>query len=297
MTLTSNFEAAALAMEQSGNYRIARRLQPRRFSTAQHDRNTRLALVVDVETTGLDPTRDEIIELAMTPITYGLDGTVHSVGESFHGLQEPSFPIPPRITEITGLTDKCVAGHRINFDAVASFVEPASLVIAHNAAFDRRFLERVCDGFSTKPWACSLTQIDWTSEGFEGSKLAYLAQASGFFYDRHRAENDCLATIELLSNPLPRSGTTGLKRLLEAARRPTYRIWAEHSPYSLKDTLKSRGYRWNAIAGVQPRSWYVDVGAEGVEEELRFLECNIYGSKVDLTVQLVDAYDRFSDRA
>ena len=36
--------------------------------------------------------------------------------------------------------------------------------------------------FATKPWACSMTQIDWSSEGFEGTKLAYLACAAGFFF-------------------------------------------------------------------------------------------------------------------
>jgi DNA polymerase III epsilon subunit-like protein len=47
---------------------------------------------------------------------------------------------------------------------------PARLVVAHNAAFDRKFLERPCETFSTKPWACSISQINWAAEGYEGSR-------------------------------------------------------------------------------------------------------------------------------
>jgi len=88
-----------------------------------------------------------------------------------------------------------------------------------------------------------MSQIDWKAEGFEGTKLGYLAQGAGFFYDRHRAISDCLAAIELLAEPLPVSKVSGLARLLGAARTPSWRIWSENSPFALKDKLKARGYR------------------------------------------------------
>ena len=291
-----DLETMADTLEASGEYRIARRLKPLLRPSSSPDPSARLGLVVDVETTGLDPARDEIIELAMIPFRYRTDGEILGIGEGFHRLREPGVAISPRITEITGITEEMVAGHVIDRDEVARFVQPVSLVVAHNAAFDRRFLERFSDAFSTKPWACTLTQIDWASEGFECAKLAYLAQASGFFYDRHRAENDCLATIELLANPLPRSGARGLSRLLDAARTPHWRIWAEGSPYESKEVLKARGYRWNPIAAAQPRSWYVDVAESQCDSELDFLAAEIYGRDVDLHVTRIDAYDRFSDR-
>ncbi len=205
-TSSGHLETLAQTLEATGDYRVIRRLKPRPRIIPPPGTPLRLGLVVDVETTGLDPHRDEIIELAMTPFNYGLDGTVFSVGDSFQGLRQPSEPIAPEITAITGITNEMVVGQIIDPAVVATFAAPASLVIAHNAAFDRRFLERFSDVFSTKPWACSFSQIDWTAEGFEGSKLAYLAQAVGFFYERHRAMNDCLATIELLAMRLPQSG-------------------------------------------------------------------------------------------
>ena len=180
------------------------------------------------------------------------------------------------ITAITGITNEMVAGQSIDPADIARFAAPASLVIAHNANFDRRFLERLSDVFTTKPWACSQTEIDWAAEGYEGTKLAYLAHSAGFFYERHRAMHDCLATIELLSSTLPRTLSTRLNRLLEAARQPTWRIWAAQSPFELKDVLKARGYRWNGDPGPQPRAWFIDVPEARREPELHFLRTEIY---------------------
>jgi DNA polymerase-3 subunit epsilon len=256
----------------------------------------RQGLVVDVETTGLDAARHEIIELAMVPFTYGLDGQIYAVGEPFHGLRQPSEPISAEITSITGITDEIVAGHSIDPAAVGSFAAGAALVIAHNAAFDRRFLERFCETFTTKAWACSMSQVDWAEEGHEGTKLAYLAAGAGFFYERHRATNDCLAAIALLAAPLPRSGRLALAQLLERARQPTWRVWAENSPFDLKDVLKARGYRWNGEGTGAPRAWYVDVADDAREAELAFLKAEIYRCEIDLLVRRIDAYDRFSER-
>jgi DNA polymerase-3 subunit epsilon len=290
------FDAMAAALEETGDYRVLRRLKPG-ATLAQHDgAPTRSGLFVDVETTGLNAAHDEIIELAMAPFTYGLDGRIFSIGEPFHRLREPSKPIPPEITALTGIDDAMVAGQTLDPAEVASFAAPAALVIAHNASFDRRFLERFSEIFTTKPWACSMSQIDWAEEGREGVKLAYLLSEAGLFYDRHRAVNDCLAAIELLARPLPRSGTSGMSRLLERARTPTWRIWAENSPFDLKETLKARGYRWNGEGSAAPRAWYIDVAEADREAELAFLKAEIYRGEIDLLTRRIDAHDRFSDR-
>lgn len=293
---SDQLEGLARTLEATGDYRVLRRLKPRPRVIPPSGTPVRLGLMVDVETTGLDPQRDEIIELAMTPFTYGLDGAVLSVEDGFQALRQPSEPITPEIIAITGITNDMVAGQVIDPAEVARFAAPASLIIAHNAAFDRRFLERFSEVFTTKPWACSFSQIDWAAEGFEGAKLGYLAQAAGFFYDRHRAMNDCLAAIELLAMRLSRSGVTGLSLLLDGARTVTWRIWAENSPFDLKDVLKARGYRWNGDPGPQPRAWYIDVPEAQREAELRFLRTEIYRYEADPPIRRIDAYDRFSDR-
>jgi DNA polymerase-3 subunit epsilon len=292
-----DLEAIAARLEASGEYRVLRKLALRPPAAAPLGARLRTGLFVDVETTGLDTARCEIIELAMAPFTYDLEGRIFEIGAAFNQLREPSERIPPEITSITGITNEMVAGKRIDVAEVAAFAAPAAIVIAHNAAFDRKVLERFCESFRTKPWACSMSQVNWAEEGFEGVKLAYLAAGAGFFYDKHRAVHDCLAAVELLSRPLPRSGRLALSRLLEEARTPSWRIWAENSPYDLKDALKARGYRWNGEGNGGPRAWYVDVGEEAREAELAFLKAEIYRGEVDLLVRRIDAHDRYSERA
>ena len=177
-----DLEEIAALLESSGRFRVLRRLAEPAPAPVPADLFRR-GLFVDVETTGLDAGKDTVIELAMVPFSYGLDGQIYAVGEAFDRLREPGCPIPPEVTAITGLTDDMVAGHSIDPAEVAAFAASAALVVAHSAAFDRRVLERFSDVFRTKPWACSMSQVAWAEEGFEGQKLVYLAAGAGFFYD------------------------------------------------------------------------------------------------------------------
>jgi len=291
-----NLEDMATTLQSSGDYRVLRRLVPRSAITPPDGSKTCLGVFLDVETTGLDHTKDEVIELAMMPFRYSLDGRIFEVFPAFQQLQQPSKPIPAEIVALTGITDEMVAGRVIEVERVREVADAAALVVAHNAAFDRPWADHLCDVFTTKPWACSMAQVDWRAEGYKGSRLSYLAAGAGFFYEGHRAVEDCAAAIELLARPLPRSGVLAFARLLECARRPIWRIWAENSPFDLKDILKGRGYRWNDGANGKPKAWFVDVDDASHEAEIAFLKAEIYQRDVDLLVRRITAYDRFSER-
>jgi DNA polymerase-3 subunit epsilon len=292
----AELEAMADALAASGQYRVQRRLRHRPKLEAPAGIEPKQALFVDVETTGLDHLSDEIIELAMVPFTYGPDGQVYEVKEPFQRFNQPQKPISAEIRRLTGITDEMVAGHVIDSAEVEAFAKEAVLVIAHNAGFDRRFIERVAPEFAIKGWACSQSQIDWAGEGIEGTRLPYLVAGAGYFYDKHRAVSDCLAAIELLASPLPVTAGTGLSQLLENARKPTWRIWAENSPFDLKDVLKARGYRWNPEGTSFPKAWFIDVADEAREPELNFLRDEIYQREIAPLIRRVDAFTRFSDR-
>ena len=290
-------EAMARSLEESGRYRVLRRLDGPRFEMAPPVGQIRQGVILDLETTGLDSRTHEIVEFGIVPFSYDAGGRIVAVGEPFSRLRQPATPIPPEITRLTGLTDAMVEGHRVDPEEVAAFIAPAALVVAHNAGFDRKFAERFCPAFAQKPWACSYTQIDWKMAGFESGKLAFLAAGYGFFHEGHRAIHDGLATLEILAAPLPGTDGSGLQALLAAARRTSVRIWAENAPYDLKDVLKARGYRWNGEAGPAPRAWFIDVDEPDHAAEVAFLRAEIYRGEIDPLSKKITAFERFSERA
>jgi DNA polymerase-3 subunit epsilon len=293
----TDIAAMAEALGRSPDYRVLRRLVPRLPSTPSVGQELRTAVLLDTETTGLDTRKDEVIELGMVKFAYTPDGRFAGVRETFSAFNEPSVPISPEITALTGITDEMVAGHRIDEAAVNAFVDDAVvLVIAHNSGFDRRFAERHWPVFERKPWSCSATEIDWRKHGFAGAQLGYLLNGVGYFHAAHRAVDDCHALLEILAFELPTTGAPALALLLETARKPTVRVWAEQSPFELKDSLKRRGYRWNDGSDGRPKSWYVDVCEAALTDELNFLKAEIYLRDVEPRVQTLTAFTRFSNR-
>jgi DNA polymerase-3 subunit epsilon len=201
---------------------------------------------VDVETTGTNPDRDKIIEFGICLFEYDRQsGRMYKVLGSWEWFEDPGCSIPPEITNITGITDEMVAGHTIDDRAVDDLLSRVVLVIAHNADFDRRFLERRHPTFAAKHWACSRFDIDWKAEGIRSSALEFVAYSLGFFHDGHRAASDCRATLHALAQRLPCTGRLALQALLEQARLPTWRIWAKDAAIEKKDALKARGYTWS----------------------------------------------------
>lgn len=294
----AKLERFASRLESSGEYRVLRRLHLRAIGSPSENAAIRRGVFVDTETTGLDSDTDEIIELAMLSFDYAVDGTFVSPVATFDRLRDPGRPISSEVAALTGITDKMVCGKSIAPFEVASFLEGAALVIAHNSSFDRLFCERFFPVFAEKPWACSLREIDWKAEGFDSARLSQLANACGLFFDGHRALNDCEAALDLLLRPLPRSGRTGLSVLLESARRSRWRIRAGGSPFHRRDVLKQRGYRWEPADRGQPGAWCTEVEESAFEEECHFLRTDIYRrSDAPLDIRLLTAFERYSSRA
>ncbi|GAN47624.1 3'-5' exonuclease [Methylobacterium radiotolerans] len=289
-------ELHAIALQSSSHYRVLRKLERRGLYEWPLPDRVKIAILLDCETTGLNPHTDEIIELGMLRVAYNPTGTILGPIAEFQSFREPSRPIPSQITPLTGITDAMVAGHRIDETALRAFVADADLIIAHNANFDRRFCERLCPVFIDKAWACSQTQIPWLAEGVEGTKLFYIGFQQGFWFEGHRASDDCYALLEILEMPLPRSHAIAMGKLLENARRPTVRVWALGAPFEVKDLLRERGYRWNVGEDGRPRAWHREVERDQVEAELRYLDDLGFPDALEPMVTEVDAYIRFSDR-
>ena len=121
---------------------------------------------MDVETTGINPDSDRIIELGICLFEYDRQsGRICRVLGSGEWFEDPGFSIPPEITKITGITDEIIAGYPIDERAVSDLLGQVVLVIAHHADFDRRFLKRRLPTLATEHWACSRFRIDWKAVG------------------------------------------------------------------------------------------------------------------------------------
>ncbi|MCP2216216.1 3'-5' exonuclease [Bradyrhizobium elkanii] len=292
----ADLAAMAEALSLSADYRVLRRLVARPTYIPTAGQEVRTGILLDTETTGLDCAKDEIIELGMVKFHYTADGRIVGVLDTFSAFNEPSGPISAEVTALTGITDQMVAGHRFDDADIAAFVDDAVIVIAHNSGFDRKFAERYWPMFEQKAWGCSATEINWRSHGFAGAQLGYLLNGTGFFHQAHRAVDDCHALLEVLAFEFPTTGAPALAVLLETARRPTVRIWAEQTAFELKDSLKRRGYRWNDGSDGRPKSWFIDVDETALDDEIAFLRAEIYLRDVEPRLQRLTAFERFSSR-
>jgi DNA polymerase III subunit epsilon len=263
-------ERCAAILDASDDYRVLRRFVPTERYAEPNDFQKKVGLVLDTETTGLDPSRDEIIELGLCAFEYDLAGRVYRVVQAESFFEQPANPIPAEIVRLTGINDEMVAGQKFPDGHIDELISKTDLIIAHNASFDRPFCENRFAWASSKPWACSLGEIDWRDElGAPSAALQCLAWQFGFFFEGHRAVADCRALLHILAMDV--DGQTILSRLLLQARQPSFRIYAVNSPFETKDTLKVRGYRWDASIS----TWYRDIGERDRDMELQWLKTEI----------------------
>ncbi|MDO9196679.1 3'-5' exonuclease [Rhodoferax sp.] len=289
-------ETMAAALARHPDYRVLRRLVPVHHFDQMPQGSLIRVLVLDTETTGLDQSRDKIIELAMLQVDVDVV-TGLPVGDVaiYDGLEDPGIPISSEIQAITGISSEMVRGHRLDEARIAAMLQGADLVIAHNAGFDRPFCEARIAAFAQLPWSCSFVDIDWKKEGHGSSKLEYLAMEKGRFYEAHRAEVDCHALLAVLGEKLPTSSRTGLAQLIAASRLPSYRLQATSAPFDAKDLLKARAYRWNA----EQKVWHTRLDSEAqLTAELEWLKSAVYGNRpARVQVEKLDAAVKYSSRA
>jgi DNA polymerase-3 subunit epsilon len=290
-------EQMARSLAESGDYRVTSRLGPLTEYHPPDEIPKLVTAVVDVETTGTNPDRDKIIKFGICLFEYDRQsGRIYKVLGAWEWLEDPGLLIPPGITKITGITETMVAGQRIDDSAANDLLSRMVLVIAHNANFDRRFLERRLPSFAMKHWACSRSDVDWKAEGIRSSALEFIAYSLGFFHDGHRATSDSRATVHALAQPLPATGRLELQALLEQARLTTWCLWARDAEISKKDVLKARGYTWSPGEVGRPRCWYRDVSDAEKAAEAAWLRQNVMGPGQFLWALRITAKDRYSDR-
>lgn len=283
---------AAELLSASPDFRVLRRFVPRtRYTETLPGTVLKTGLFVDVETTGLDTETAHVIEFALVPFEFDGDGRVHAVGAGLSFFNDPWEPIAPEITALTGITDDDVRGQSIDVALVDEALRGAHLVVAHNAEFDRPIIERALPAFARMAWACSYQEVEWQQFGCIGKKLGNILEgATREFFAAHRATDDCHAGVHALA-AAKLDGRTALSYLLESARQPTVRVWADGSDYAIKGALKQRGYHW---AGDPIKCWRRNMRPGTAPAEVAWLASE---HRINAHTDRFNAFDRYSVRA
>lgn len=161
---------------------LAARAETRSFGLIEDD-----VVVLDTETTGLSHRENELIEIAAARLRG------REIVDRFDTFVKPSGLIPAEITELTSITNVDVAHAPSAEGAVAALTEfvGGAPVIAHNAAFDRGFIEAVSGGSEVSDiWIDSLALSRIALPRLSSHKLASMAELFGCASVSHRANAD-----------------------------------------------------------------------------------------------------------
>jgi DNA polymerase III subunit epsilon len=289
-----NLLEAIELLNQSDQYRVIQKYNKPEFYNLNADVPKKIGVFLDIESTGLSFTEDKLIELGMVKFEYSADGRIFRILEEFNGYQDPGIDISAFITELTGISDDMVKGQKIDAVAVDEYLKDVDLVVAHNAKFDRSFFEMTFPSIEPKAWACSMFDVNWNQEKIESHKLEYIAYKYNFFYEGHRAIIDCLVGIHILSQQLHNSQQLVLKQLLDNAMQPRFKLWAKNAAYEHKDILRTRKYRWDTHPEHGFKAWSIEIAENLVKNEINFLKTEIYNAKMNIPVDIFDAYSRFA---
>ena len=261
------------------------------LSKIEKESNVIRICFLDFETTGLDVEDSEVIEVAMKLVEFNKeDGSIISAVKEYESYNDPCCEIEEKITNLTGITNEMVKGHSINWDTVKDLLKLSQLVVAHNAPFDRKFLEKYTE--SNNVWACSKEDVNWSNRGFMKNNLESLCVWHGFYYGAHRAMNDVNAMIHLLSHTSYNSDNTPILELIGNAKKTHFKI-INVFPYNeqyIKLLKKRGGYRFNS----ENKSWNITLNDQSVvDEEVAWLTENIYQGHFRGVTEIITIKDKY----
>lgn len=167
-------------------------------------------VILDIETTGFKPEEAGITEIAIISIVNGRE-------ERFETMIDPEYPIPPKITEITGITEEMVAGQP-KISEVLPIVEELfkdSIFVAHNVPFDWSFFDFNFRLHMKRPLRMpSLCTLRMARKylGLTSNNLGNVARHFNIdLVNAHRAMNDTVAVRDILYRMFGKLEEKGIK--------------------------------------------------------------------------------------
>jgi DNA polymerase III subunit epsilon len=212
-------------------------LPPLAPSQAAQRRCPQQLLILDTETTGLDPASGACVEVGAVLFRVPERAVLSQVSFLLPVETNPAETVNGIEAAISRLPQPWQAGLAC-FEAMLA---AADAVLAHNAAFDRQWFGIGPLPAIAKPWICSMDDIRWPSERQlkANPSVRDLALAYGVpVWAAHRALTDCTYLAQVLER------CEQLEHLLEAALEPRQLFRAQLS-YAERHRAKQAGFRWN----------------------------------------------------
>lgn len=197
----------------------------------------RRCLILDTETTGLDPATDRVIEIGA--ILYSVEH--HAALASFASLLPGESNAAESINKIPVAALESMKDSRLAENSVFfAMLGDSDVVVCHNAEFDRQWFS---GDWIEKPWLCTMADFKWPAATRETGSLINLALEHGIgVSSAHRALTDC-ELIAALFDRMPLYGQD-LQAMFAHAARPKAVFQAMVS-FDDKDKAKNAGFKWD----------------------------------------------------
>lgn len=214
-----------------------------------------LITIVDVETTGLNPDTDEVIEVAAILYSDDHGAILQQVSTLLPVEENPAYDTNGISVAMSEASVMCWDSQDFIVRAISEMMKASDYVIAFNADFDRSFMEGHSTLWTTaKPWA-DAAAITYPRQSTK-KDLVNIALANGIpVVNAHRALDDCRLVADLLGK------VPDLEAQLALAARPKATVKALVS-FEQKELAKAAGFVWDAIV---PRSWAKRMPAEDAQ--------------------------------
>jgi DNA polymerase-3 subunit epsilon len=209
-------------------------------------------LILDTETTGLSPETSQIIEVGCILYNVPTRSIISEASCLFYAEENPAFAVNRISLDTLNILPKDIEVNSLGLMAI--MIDSCDAIIAHNAQFDKGFIDRFSLGLFTKnkQWICTKNDVIWPlRKGVSLSLISICSELGVPIVSTHRALSDChllLSAIECMED---------IEYFLDKSGKGRLTYHAQIS-YEQRQLVKDEGFQWDNVKKV----WFAKLNKE-----------------------------------